>query len=76
MSSRRPIGSARKMRASINSGCAANDRLEIHLRENVAFDVDAGRDLLELEAVGGQSEHAALGDVQHLLLARGGERRR
>jgi hypothetical protein len=37
-----------------------------------ALDVDPRRDLAQLKPVGGQSEHAALGDVQHLLRARGG----
>jgi hypothetical protein len=38
--------------------------------EDVAFDVDARRDLDQLDAVRGQLEHAALGDVEHRLRRR------
>ena len=50
MSSRRPIGSARKMRGSIGARLA-HDRREIHLVENVALDVDARRDFDEFQAL-------------------------
>ena len=48
-------------------GIAGDQRLEIHAGENVADDVDARRDLDELEPVGPQREHAALGHVEHVL---------
>ena len=46
-------------------------RPEVHLREDVALDVDAGRDLDQLQPFGAQPEHAALGDVEHRLAALG-----
>ena len=49
---------------------AADDRPELHLRQDFALDVDAGRDLDQLEAVLGQLEHAAFGHVEHRLAAR------
>src|SRR5262249_39122998 len=52
---------------------APDDRLEIHQRQNVALDVDAGRNLDQLEPVGAQRKDAALGDVKHPLPARGGK---
>ena len=51
---------------------AGDQRLEIHAGENVADDVDARRDLDELEPVGPQREHAALGHVEHVLSAPAG----
>src|SRR5277367_5069493 len=50
-----------------------NDRIKIHVRENVAFEVDAGCDLPQLESMGGQGEHAAFGDVEHRLRTRTGK---
>ena len=44
-------------------GFIANDRLEVHLRENVPLDIDAGRDLTQLQTVGRQDEHAAFRNV-------------
>ena len=35
--------------------------------EDVPLDIHAGVDLQQLEAAGGEDEHAALGDVEHLL---------
>ena len=49
----------------------AHDRGETHLRQNVPFEVDSGCDFDELQALFTQREHAALGDVEHRLLARG-----
>src|SRR5262249_58928264 len=50
-------------------GITANDRLEVHLRENVPFDVDAGGDFGELQPVFGELEHAALGHIEDGLSA-------
>ena len=50
---------------------ARDRRLEIHQREDVALDVDAGRDFDQLEPPGRQRKDAALGDVEHALPARG-----
>src|SRR6476660_9932274 len=44
-------------------GFIANDRLEVHLRENVPLDIDAGCDLTQLQTVGRQDEHAAFRNV-------------
>src|SRR5262249_39435963 len=49
-----------------------NDRRKAHVREDVVFDVDAGRDLAKQESSLGQLEHAAFGDVVDLLAALGG----
>jgi hypothetical protein len=40
-----------------------NNRLEIHLREDVALDIDPGRHLSQFEPVGGQGEHTAFRDI-------------
>ena len=49
-------------------GCGLlDDRREVHVREDVALDVDAGRHLGQLQAALGQPEDAALGDVEHRL---------
>ena len=64
------------MRASISDRIARDQRPEIHLREDVALDVDAGRDLDQLQPVGPQGEDAALGDVEHALPALAPHRRR
>ena len=45
-----------------------HDRHEVHVIENVALQVHPGRDLEQLEARVAQPEHAALGDVEHVLL--------
>ena len=49
-----------------------HDGREIHLREDVPVQVDAGRDLDQLETLVAERKHAALGDVEHRLLARCG----
>ena len=43
---------------------AADHGTEVHLREDVALEIDAGRDLRELQALVAEAEHAALGDVE------------
>ena len=48
---------------------ALDERRELHPLEHVAPHVDAGRDLGEREALPGQAEHRALGDVDDLLPA-------
>ena len=56
------------MRGSI--GITFADRSgEIHVREDVALDVDAGRDLDQFEPLRRELEDAALGDVEHRLPA-------
>ena len=51
MRSRRPMGSDRKY-AGFHGPRIVDDRLEVHVREDVAVDVDAGRDLDQLQAAG------------------------
>ena len=53
------------MRGSIKTGRLRHQRLEIHFAENVFLEIDAGRDLRELQPVLSQPEHAALGDIEH-----------
>src|SRR4029079_3802489 len=43
--------------------------LEIHLREDVALDIDAGRNFVKLQTVRGQRKNAALRNVEDGLLA-------
>ena len=45
----------------------AHDRLEVHVREDVTVDIDAGRHLRQLKAIGDKAEDTALRDVQHAL---------
>ena len=52
MRSRRPIAPSRKRRASMRRSVRADGRREVHLREDVALEIDAGRDLDQLEAAG------------------------
>ena len=42
-------------------------RLEIHMRKDVALQINTGGDFHQFHAIGGELEHAALGDVQHRL---------
>ena len=63
------MGSGRKMRGSIRHRLP-DDGAEGHLRQDVALDVDAGRDLDQFQALWGQREDAALGDIEHLLAGR------
>ncbi|MDT4841879.1 hypothetical protein FQZ97_757550 [compost metagenome] len=51
----------------------ADDRREVHACKDVAFQVDARGDLDQLQAVQGQLEHTAFGDVEHRLPALGGQ---
>ena len=60
------MGSSRKMRGSIRPGLRTIGR-EVHVREDVALDVDAGRHLDQLHAVRVRAEDAALGHVEHRL---------
>ena len=69
MSSRRPIGAGRKMRASISLRLALTAGGSRICAEHVALEVDAGRNLDHFQAARGQPEHAALGDVQRRLAA-------
>ena len=55
--------------ARVHRRAARDDRAEVHVREDVALDVDAGRHLDQLHALGVRAEHAALGDVEHRLAA-------
>ena len=51
-------------------GWRARDmRRETHALQHVAPQIDAGGDLDEGDALVGQAEHGALGDVEHLLPA-------
>jgi hypothetical protein len=51
MLSRNPIGSARKMPLVHQPRRPVNDGCEIHSREDVPVQVDAGRDLDQLETL-------------------------
>ena len=42
----------------------ADDRREFHLRKNIAFEIDTGRNFDQLDAVAREREQAALGDVE------------
>ena len=46
----------------------AHDRLEIHLVQDVLLDVDARRDLDQLQPLPCELEHAALGDIENVLV--------
>src|SRR6478672_3985692 len=50
----------------------AHDRLEIHLVQDVVLDVDARRNLDQLQPLPCELEHAALGDVENVLVVLGG----
>ena len=50
----------------------AHDRLEVHMRQDVALDVDAGRDFDQLHAARRALEDATLGHVEHGLAGLGG----
>ena len=70
MRSRRFIGAVGEQAGVHQPQLRADGGREVHLREDVAFEVDAGRDLDQLEAARfGEPEHAALGHVQHALAA-------
>ena len=45
----------------------ADNRPKAHQRQNVALDVDAGRDLDQFETFRGQPEHASLGHIENRL---------
>jgi hypothetical protein len=45
----------------------SDNRAKTHQRQNVALDIDAGRDLDQFEAFRDQPEHASLGDIEHRL---------
>ena len=49
----------------------AHDRGEFHLCQDIAANVDAGRDLDQLHAFAAATEHAAFGDIQDRLSALG-----
>ena len=51
--------------ARIHLGHGLDERAEAHLRDHVAFGVEARRDLAQGDAVGGQLEHRAFGDIEH-----------
>ena len=53
--------------ARVHHAGVAHDGREVHLREDVALDVDSRRDLDQLHAVASAAEHAALGHVEHRL---------
>ena len=48
---------------------AADKRSKVHPSQDIALNIDSGRDLDELEALPGQLEHAAFGDIEHRLSA-------
>ena len=48
---------------------APDDRPKLHPRQDIPLDVDAGRDLDQLQALCGELEHAAFGHVEHRLPA-------
>ncbi len=56
--------------ARVHLGHVGHQRPERHLRQHVALEIDAGRDLAQLDPLGRQLEHAALGDVEHRLARR------
>jgi hypothetical protein len=62
---RRPIGALAKSAASISRGFAFDHGREGHAGQHVAFQVQAGRDLQQFDALLVQTEDAALGDVEH-----------
>ena len=53
--------------AGIHRHRLLDDRPEAHVGQDVPFDVDAGRHLDEFQALVGELEDAALGDVDHRL---------
>ena len=68
MRSRRFIGASSNSRASIARSVGLIAGVNSICARTVALEVDAGRDLDQLEpAAVGQPEHAALGDVEHAL---------
>ncbi len=48
----------------IHQGWRAHDRREVHLGENIAFQIDARRNLDEFQALRAQLEYATLGNVE------------
>ena len=72
-SAARPIGPVAYRRAVHLAEVVGDARPEAHLPEDVALDVDPGRDLDQHQAVGLEREHRALGDVADLLAALAGE---
>ena len=57
--------------ARVHGPGIADDRAELHQRQDVPLDVDARRHLGQLQSLRRQAEDAALGDVEHGLAGRG-----
>ena len=68
-SSRSPIGSVQEYALIHDCRIATDDRPKLHPSEDVALDVDAGRDFDQLKPVRGQFEHTALRHIEHGLPA-------